>query len=134
MYDTVCRALCRSIGEADYFSGSVADPDGAWRLTVTVLVSRRAGSMQGFGRPAGQQILQAPQPENRSVPEAALPWQVDAASGDGNLHACGVEGGIVDLVPVWWEFHTWNGAEEVLNDFSFSRMNERLCRCTPAAA
>lgn len=29
---------------------------------------------------------------------------------------------IVDLVPVWWEFHTVGEAGEVLNDFSFSEL------------
>lgn len=27
---------------------------------------------------------------------------------------------IVDVVPVWWEFHTFAAGEEVMNDFSFS--------------
>lgn len=31
---------------------------------------------------------------------------------------------IVDLVPVWWEFHTVAPEGEVLNDFSFARLRE----------
>lgn len=26
------------------------------------------------------------------------------------------------IVPVWWEFHTTQGGEEVINDFSFREM------------
>jgi hypothetical protein len=26
------------------------------------------------------------------------------------------------IVPVWWEFHTTEGGEEILNDFSFREM------------
>ena len=29
---------------------------------------------------------------------------------------------IEDIVPVWWEFHTTIGSEELLNDFSFKTM------------
>ena len=31
-------------------------------------------------------------------------------------------GRIVELLPVWWEFTTIDGAEELCNDFSFSEM------------
>ena len=27
-----------------------------------------------------------------------------------------------DLVPVWWEFHTFSAEGEMLNDFDFSEM------------
>lgn len=27
---------------------------------------------------------------------------------------------IVDIIPVWWEFHTYNSTGEIINDFSFS--------------
>lgn len=33
---------------------------------------------------------------------------------------------IDDLVPVWWEFHTSDQAEERPNDFSFSELKEYL--------
>ena len=33
---------------------------------------------------------------------------------------------VCDLVPVWWEFHTWEGLDERLNDFSFETLCERL--------
>lgn len=33
---------------------------------------------------------------------------------------------IVDLVPVWWEFHTADGEAERLNDFSFSTLRKLL--------
>lgn len=33
---------------------------------------------------------------------------------------------VVDLVPVWWEFHTADGEGEVANDFSFSEMKAYL--------
>ena len=29
---------------------------------------------------------------------------------------------IVDLIPVWWEFHTYHQSEELLNDFSFEEL------------
>ena len=32
----------------------------------------------------------------------------------------GVAEAITDLVPVWWEFHTWAESDEMVNDFSFS--------------
>lgn len=32
---------------------------------------------------------------------------------------------VADLVPVWWEFHTYAEGEEVLNDFSFGSL--RAC-------
>ena len=30
--------------------------------------------------------------------------------------------GIDTIVPVWWEFHTTDGGQELLNDFSFGEM------------
>lgn len=33
---------------------------------------------------------------------------------------------ISDVVPVWWEFHTYIDGEEMLNDFSFDRLREYL--------
>lgn len=33
---------------------------------------------------------------------------------------------IVDLVPVWWEFHTFTPGGEVLNDFSFAELRRCL--------
>lgn len=33
---------------------------------------------------------------------------------------------ISDLVPVWWEFHTAIGEEEVLNDFSFAQLRREF--------
>ncbi len=32
---------------------------------------------------------------------------------------------VEDMLPVWWEFHTYLGGEEVLNDFSFGDL--RAC-------
>lgn len=31
---------------------------------------------------------------------------------------------ITRLTPIWWEFHTIEGCEEILNDFSFNEMLE----------
>lgn len=31
-----------------------------------------------------------------------------------------------DVVPIWWELHTYNEGEECLNDFSFSELREYL--------
>lgn len=31
---------------------------------------------------------------------------------------------ITNLVPVWWEFHTFEGDRELLNNFSFSEFRE----------
>ena len=31
-------------------------------------------------------------------------------------------GEITKITPVWWEFHTTIGCEEILNDFSFGEM------------
>lgn len=33
---------------------------------------------------------------------------------------------IVDLVPVWWEFHTTVAGDEVTNDFSFRELRNGL--------
>ena len=33
---------------------------------------------------------------------------------------------VVDMVPVWWEFHTFVDGEEVLNNFSFNEMREYI--------
>ena len=33
---------------------------------------------------------------------------------------------VADMVPVWWEFHTFIGGEEVLNNFSFNEMREYI--------
>lgn len=33
---------------------------------------------------------------------------------------------IEDLVPVWWEFHTEIGGEEILNDFDFAILKEYI--------
>jgi len=35
-------------------------------------------------------------------------------------------GAIADIVPVWWEFHTLCGSEEIINDFSFATLREHL--------
>lgn len=34
---------------------------------------------------------------------------------------------IDDVVPVWWEFHTYINDEEVLNDFSFETLRGFIC-------
>ena len=31
---------------------------------------------------------------------------------------------VADMVPVWWEFHTYVDGEEVLNNFSFNELRE----------
>ena len=33
---------------------------------------------------------------------------------------------VADMVPVWWEFHTFIDGEEVLNNFSFNEMREYI--------
>ena len=33
---------------------------------------------------------------------------------------------VADMVPVWWEFHTFVDGEEVLNNFSFNEMREYI--------
>jgi hypothetical protein len=33
---------------------------------------------------------------------------------------------IDDIVPVWWEFHTFNQQGEILNDFSFTELRNYL--------
>ena len=33
---------------------------------------------------------------------------------------------IVDMVPVWWEFHTFLDGDELLNDFSFNYLRQYL--------
>ena len=33
---------------------------------------------------------------------------------------------VADMVPVWWEFHTYVNGEEVLNNFSFNEMREYI--------
>lgn len=33
---------------------------------------------------------------------------------------------ISDIVPVWWEFHTSNAEDEMLNDFSFGDLKRYL--------
>lgn len=33
---------------------------------------------------------------------------------------------IVDLLPVWWECHTYDCGEELFNDFSFSELRRYL--------
>ncbi len=38
----------------------------------------------------------------------------------------GVVSIISDMVPVWWEFHTYIEGEEVLNNFSFNELREYL--------
>jgi hypothetical protein len=29
---------------------------------------------------------------------------------------------VADMIPVWWEFHTYRDEEELLNDFSFNEL------------
>ncbi len=38
----------------------------------------------------------------------------------------GVRDTIFDVVPVWWEFHTSVDGCEMLNDFSFSEIRDRI--------
>lgn len=33
---------------------------------------------------------------------------------------------ITDIIPVWWEFHTFVDGDEVLNDFSFNEFREYI--------
>ena len=33
---------------------------------------------------------------------------------------------ITDIIPVWWEFHTFIDGDEVLNDFSFNELREYI--------
>ena len=33
---------------------------------------------------------------------------------------------IADVVPVWWEFHTFIDGEEVVNNFSFNELREYI--------
>ena len=33
---------------------------------------------------------------------------------------------LTDIVPVWWEFHTFNQQGEMLNDFSFNELRRYL--------
>lgn len=38
----------------------------------------------------------------------------------------GVHNAITDLVPVWWEFHTFCHGDENLNDFDFTELRRCL--------
>ena len=33
---------------------------------------------------------------------------------------------ISDLVPIWWEFHTYKDGDDILNDFQFSEMRKYI--------
>ena len=33
---------------------------------------------------------------------------------------------VADMVPVWWEFHSYVDGEEVLNNFSFNELREYI--------
>jgi hypothetical protein len=33
---------------------------------------------------------------------------------------------VVDMIPVWWEFHTYINGEEVLNDMSFNDVRNHI--------
>ena len=33
---------------------------------------------------------------------------------------------VADIVPVWWEFHTFIDGEEVVNNFSFNELREYI--------
>ena len=213
LYETALRALCQAIGHADFFSGSVAAPDGSWRLTATVFVTRRNGRGAVTGHPAVAHAIADRRP---GLPEAVASSACTGLAGTSGLPAsfratrspetvgaadsqelqelpksqellratiscgstdsseslqpvgaadsqessepvaspgcserpvaaqvaAGAEAGftpvgadpIVDLVPVWWEFHTWDDLGETLNDFSFACMKEGLARCMNAAA
>lgn len=37
--------------------------------------------------------------------------------------------GVRDVVPVWWELHTYIEGEECLNDFSFNELREYIKEC-----
>jgi hypothetical protein len=39
-----------------------------------------------------------------------------------NTHLEGNRAAITKIIPVWWEFHTTIGSEELLNDFSFKEL------------
>lgn len=39
------------------------------------------------------------------------------------------DGTITDLVPIWWEFHTWENEDsdvEIANDFLFSELHKHM--------
>jgi hypothetical protein len=42
--------------------------------------------------------------------------------------AQGVERVLSDLVPVWWEFHTYTLNEEVINDLSFDELRKYVAQ------
>ena len=41
---------------------------------------------------------------------------------DEGYNSCAV----TDMIPVWWEFHTFNQQGEILNDFSFTELRNYL--------
>ncbi len=51
---------------------------------------------------------------------SAVVHQCDVRYPEG-LFSC-----VTDMVPVWWEFHTYINGEEVLNNFSFNELREYL--------
>lgn len=138
LYDSVRCALCRAIGDTDYFSGSVAAADGSWRLTTTVLVTWAtdgvvlavAPAVVGRGSVADSQPPMAGTSERKLRAEVPEPVEVLGGTAenasDGVRRTRAASGRIVDLIPVWWEFHTWDESGETYNDFSFARMKQGL--------
>ncbi len=43
-------------------------------------------------------------------------------STPNNSEHCGLQ--ITKLIPIWWEFHTVVGNEEIMNDFSFRELSK----------
>lgn len=51
---------------------------------------------------------------------SVIVYREHVSAPDGDYDA------ISDLVPVWWEFHTFTTDGEVLNDFSFSEVRRLI--------
>ena len=86
IYRLVADRLRDAVGEAEFFSGTIAvAADVDYTLRTTLLIYRR-----------------------------------EVSNESGSYSA------IYDIVPVWWEFHTYIDGDEVLNDFSFNTLREYI--------
>lgn len=134
-YSEVAGALREAVGCRDYFSGSIGsahpgtvaprpEEEGAGP-TGTEAPGSREGESLGCGSAAEAEYYAG------SIEEygGEVSWRLTATLLIYRTEVQAPDGAgrpLRDAVPVWWEFHTWVGGEEVLNDFSFDTLRTWL--------
>lgn len=144
-YSEVAGALREAVGCRDYFSGSIGSAHPGTAASRPEACGPACSGNAAF-RPeeegAGPTGTEASRPEAFGSAAGAeyyagsieeyggeVSWRLTATLLIYRAEVQAPDGAgrpLRDAVPVWWEFHTWVGGEEVLNDFSFDTLRTWL--------